>query len=85
MEAPTKARPWICQFYIEGIGSKCGMLLVVSHSHNYGVLGNMIIGFRKHLISCKRWGMSKMGSTDKCPYVTTVGNEFLKLRTPVRN
>ena len=50
------------------------MSLVVLHSHNYEVLGKIIIGCKKHLIPRKRWGMTKIGSTSECPYENTTGS-----------
>ena len=51
-----------------------GVSLIVPHSHNREVLGkghNRF--FKKHNIPRKRWGMTTLGSTNKCPYMTTVG------------
>ena len=52
------------------------MSLVVLHSYNYEVLDKITIGCKKHLFPGKRWGMTKIGSTNGCPYVTTTGSRI---------
>jgi len=55
-----------------GIVSKCGMSLVVLHSHNHETLGKWITSYsRSTSITCKRWGMTNMGSTNGGPGMTS--------------
>ena len=70
----------------KGIGSKRQIELVVPYSHNHKVLGKLIISYsRSNFIPCKRWGMTRMGSTMDAPNVSTMGHGNFSFKNSVRN
>lgn len=54
-------------------------------SHNHEELDKIIIGYPRDTLSyAKRWGKSKMDSTNGCPYLTIMGHKNLSLRNQVK-
>lgn len=60
---------------------------MVPHIHNHAVLGKVIIAYSRighnRLSYANSWGMTKMGSTNICPIVTTMDYENYPLENTV--